>query len=126
MNTASADAGQVLAASSNVLNVIAAFAGGLIVVALLIWAVRLGVRTKEAESPPPRPEEQPRLPESGAVHEARERREPNDVPQASDESERLNPHNLHSSGTKRGEDQTRPRWSPGNSGSFGSGGSGRK
>jgi hypothetical protein len=127
MRTAeAADAGQVLAASSNVLNVIAAFAGGLIVVALLIWAVRLGVRTKEAESPPPRPEEQPRLPETGAVHEEREQRAPNEVPHTVDESERLNPHNLHSSGTKRGEDQTRPRWSPGNSGSFGSGGSGRK
>ncbi|MDW4904133.1 DUF6479 family protein [Streptomyces sp. ADMS] len=128
MNTAeaAAEAGQVLAASSNVLNVIAAFAGGLIVVALLIWAVRLGVRAKEAESPPPRPDEQPTLPESGPVHEERERREPNEVPRASEESERLNPHNLDSSGTKRGEDQSRPRWTPGNSGSFGGGGSGRK
>lgn len=127
MNTAeAADTGQVLAASGNVLNVIAAFAGGLIVVALLIWAVRLGERTKEAESPPPTPQEQPRLPESGPVHEERELREPDEVPQASGESERLNPHNLHASGTRRGEDQTRPRWSPGNSGSFGSGGSGRK
>ncbi|MEU6228196.1 DUF6479 family protein [Streptomyces sp. NPDC047042] len=127
MTTAeAADAGQVLAASSNVLNVIAAFAGGLIVVALLIWAVRLGVRTKEAESPPPSPDEQPRLPESGPVREEREQRAPNEVPPATEESERLNPHNLHASGTKRGEDQTRPRWSPGNSGSFGSGGSGRK
>lgn len=127
MNTAeAADAGQVLAASSDVLNVIVAFAGGLIVVALLIWAVRLGVRAKEAESPPPRPEEQPRLPESGPVHEEREQRAPDEVPQASDESERLYPHNLRSAGTKRGQDQTRPRWSPGNSGSFGSGGSGRK
>ncbi|MDX3456532.1 DUF6479 family protein [Streptomyces sp. ME02-8801-2C] len=127
MNTAeAADAGQVLAASSNVLNVIAAFAGGLIVVALLIWAVRLGVRTKEAESPPPSPDEQPRLPESGPVREEREQRAPNEVPPATEEGERLNPHNLHASGTKRGEDQTRPRWSPGNSGSFGSGGSGRK
>ncbi|WP_371664461.1 DUF6479 family protein [Streptomyces sp. NBC_00280] len=127
MNTAeAADAGQVLAASSDVLNVIAAFAGGLIVVALLIWAVRLGVKAKEAESPPPSPEEQPRLPETGPVHEEREMREPNEVPRTSEESERLNPHNLDSAGTKRGDDQTRPRWSPGNSGSFGSGGSGRK
>ncbi|KOV61304.1 hypothetical protein ADL01_31475 [Streptomyces sp. NRRL WC-3618] len=127
MTTAeAADAGQVLAASSNVLNVIAAFAGGLIVVALLIWAVRLGVRTKEAESPPPGPEEHPRLPETGPVHEEREQRAPNEVPHTVDESERLTPHNLHSAGTKRGDDQTRPRWSPGNSGSFGSGGSGRK
>lgn len=122
---AAADTGQVLAASSDVLNVIAAFAGGLIVAGLLIWAVRFGVRVKDAEAPRPRPDEQPRLPDSGAVHEQRERREPNEVPHTSDEDERLRPHNLHPSGTKRGEDQTRPRWSPGNSGSFGSGGSGR-
>ncbi|NEC84574.1 DUF6479 family protein [Streptomyces sp. SID12501] len=122
MNTAeaAAEAGQVLAASSNVLNVIAAFAGGLIVVALLIWAVRLGVKVKEAESPPPRPEEQPRLPETGPVHEEREMREPNEVPHTSEEGVRIDPHNLDPSGSKRGEDQTRPRWSSG------SGGSGRK
>ncbi len=123
MNTA--DAGQVLAASGDVLNVIAAFAGGLIVSGLLIWAVRFGMTVRRAESDPPRPEEQPRLPESGPVHEERERREPDEVPHASQESERLMPHNLHSSGTRRGEDQSRPRWAPGNSGSFGSGGSGR-
>ncbi|WP_329267183.1 DUF6479 family protein [Streptomyces sp. NBC_01451] len=127
MNTAeAADAGQVLAASSNVLNVIAAFAGGLIVVALLIWAVRLGVKAKEAELPPPRPDEQPTLPETGPVHEEREMREPNEVPHTSEDSDRLDPHNLDASGTKRGDDQTRPRWSPGSRGSFGSGGSGRK
>lgn len=126
MNTArAADAGQVLAASSDVLNVIAAFAGGLIVAGLLVWAVRLGVRVRQAESPPPGPDDQPRLPEDWPVREQRERREPDEVPRASAESERLRPHDLHSSGTKRGEDQTRPRWSPGNSGSFGSGGSGR-
>ncbi|NEA66172.1 hypothetical protein G3I56_27050 [Streptomyces sp. SID12488] len=95
---------------------IAAFAGGLIVVALLIWAVRLGVKTKEAESPPPRPEEQPRLPETGPVHEQREMREPNEVPRTSGEEVRIDPHNLDSSGSKRGEDQSRPRWSPGGSG----------
>ncbi len=116
----------MLAASGDVRNVAAAFAGGLIVVALLIWAVRLGMRAKDAESPPPGPEEHPRLPETGPVREEREMREANEVPHTHDESERLNPHNLAASGTKRGHDQTRPRWAPGNSGSFGSGGSGRK
>jgi hypothetical protein len=56
--------------------------------------------------------------------ESREMREPNEVPRAEDESERLTPHEVHASGTKRSEDQKRPRWSPGSSGSFGSGGSG--
>ncbi|MFF1628150.1 DUF6479 family protein [Streptomyces sp. NPDC058272] len=100
---------------------------GLVVVCALIWAVRLGIKVRRREAAPPRPDEQPRLPESGPVHEVREVREPDEVPQAHDESERLTPHQLSgggTSGSKRSEDQTRRRWSRGSGGSFGSGGPG--
>ncbi|MEV0740166.1 DUF6479 family protein [Streptomyces sp. NPDC050549] len=86
---------------------------GLILVIGLVWAVRLGIRSRRRESAPPRPEEQPRLPESGPTREIREMREPDEVPHARDESERLTPHQLHGSGTsssRRSEDQKRRRW----------------
>ncbi|MFF6996814.1 DUF6479 family protein [Streptomyces sp. NPDC008313] len=104
--------------------VIGAFVGGLVIVAALIWAVRLGVRTRRREPGPPRHDQQPRMPRSGPVHETRERREPDEVPRAADESERLTPHDLHASGSRRSEDQERPRWDSGSSGSFGGGGPG--
>ncbi|MFI6933748.1 DUF6479 family protein [Streptomyces sp. NPDC050287] len=115
----------VLAAtSSDVLNVIAAFAGGLFIAGLLVWAVRLGMKVMDQELPHPRPEEQPRLPETGPVREMREIREPDEIPGPVDEPERLMPYQLHASGTRRGKDQVRKRWLPGSSGSFGSGGIG--
>ncbi|WP_275902505.1 DUF6479 family protein [Streptomyces sp. RLB1-9] len=40
---------------------------------------------------PPRPQEQPRLPDSGPVHEVREHREPNELPPS---EHRLTPHEL--------------------------------
>jgi hypothetical protein len=49
-------------------------------------------------------------------------REPDEVPRSED-GERLGPHDL-TSGSRRSDDQSRPRWDPGSSGSFGSGGSG--
>lgn len=101
---------------------------GIAVVCVLIWAVRLGIRVRRREPAPPRPEEQPRLPESGPVLEVSEMREPNEVPQAQNESERLTPHEFQGLGnmrSRRSKDQHRPRWSPGSSGSFGSGGAGR-
>ncbi|MFI5677256.1 DUF6479 family protein [Streptomyces cellulosae] len=115
----------VLAATSgDVLNVIAAFAGGLFIAGLLVWAVRLGMKVMDQELPHPRPEEQPRLPETGPVRETRELREPDEVPAPVDGGERLMPYQLHASGTRRGKDQVRKRWLPGSSGSFGSGGIG--
>jgi hypothetical protein len=115
----------VLAAtSSDVLNVIAAFVGGLVIAGVLIWAVRLGMRVMDQELPHPRPDEQPRLPETGPVREIREVREPDEVPVAVDERERLMPYQLHNAGTRRGKDQHRKRWLPGSSGSFGGGGLG--
>ncbi|MET7607654.1 DUF6479 family protein [Streptomyces avermitilis] len=121
MNTASYE---LLAASSDVLNVFAAFVGGLVIAGGLIWAVRLGISVRSTESDRPRSDEHPKLPESGAVHEMREMREPDEMPHAAVESERLMPYELHHAGSKRREDQNRRRWDPGSSGSFGSGGLG--
>lgn len=107
------------------MNAVAAFIGGLVIAGGLIWAVRLGIRVRRQEPRPPTPDEQTRLPDSGAVHEMREMREPDEVPHAADESERLMPYNMHAAGSKHADDQHRKRWVPGSSGSFGSGGPGR-
>ncbi|WP_406165087.1 DUF6479 family protein [Streptomyces sp. NBC_00996] len=121
MNTASYE----LIAANHAVNAVAAFIGGLFIAGALVWAVFLGIRVRRKESPPPRPDEQPRLPDTGPVHEEREMREPDEVPHAADESERLMPYNLHAAGSKHAGDQERKRWVPGSSGSFGSGGPGR-
>ncbi|MFD3835832.1 DUF6479 family protein [Streptomyces sp. NPDC058642] len=111
----------VAAAGSDVLNVIAAFVGGAFIAGALIWAVQFGMRVQDRELVRPRPDEQPRLPSTGAIREIREMREPNEVPIA--KRERLLPHQLQQ-GSRRGQDQQRKRWLPGSSGSFGSGGLG--
>ncbi|MEV6738773.1 DUF6479 family protein [Streptomyces sp. NPDC051104] len=113
-----------LAASDAAWGMLGAFVGGLLIAGALVWAVRLGIRVRRRESAPPRPSEQPIRPTSGPVMESREVREPNEVPRAQDESERLTPHEVHASGTRRSGQQKRPRWNSGSSGSFGSGGSG--
>ncbi|MGV9563436.1 DUF6479 family protein [Streptomyces sp. NPDC003480] len=113
-----------LAASDAAWAVAGAFAAGLVVAGALIWAIRLGTRVRRREQSPQRTSPQPPRPASGPVMEARERREPDEVPRAGDESERLTPHELHAAGTKRSENQKRPRWNRGSGGSFGSGGSG--
>ncbi|MEU2054918.1 DUF6479 family protein [Streptomyces bungoensis] len=99
--------------------------GGFALAIGLAWAVWVGMRVRRRESPPPRPEEQPKLPPTGPVRETQEIREPHEVPRAADGSERLTPHQLGNVGTRPAEDQSRPRWSPGSSGSFGGGGGGR-
>ncbi|MEV6937483.1 DUF6479 family protein [Streptomyces sp. NPDC051132] len=91
----------------------------------IIYAFRLGIKVREREPAPPRPEEQPKMPAGGPVRETREVREPGEVPRAADGSDRLTPHELGNVGTKRADHQQRPRWSSGSSGSFGSGGGGR-
>jgi hypothetical protein len=121
MNTASFE---LLAVSGQQLDVFAAFVGGMFVSLALIWAVRLGMSVRDRELAPPRPEEQPHLPKTGAVHEMREVREPDEVPHATQESERLMPYELHHAASKHSEEQERKRWHPGSSGSFGSGGLG--
>ncbi|MEV6508569.1 DUF6479 family protein [Streptomyces sp. NPDC051642] len=105
-----------LALSGAAMGMVVAFAGGLVIVALLVWAVRLGINVRQREPAPPRPDEQPRLPESGAVGEIREQREPDEVPRTTD-GERLLPHDLHHSGSRRSENQERPRWNEGPGGS---------
>ncbi|MCS0605430.1 DUF6479 family protein [Streptomyces sp. LP11] len=91
----------------------------------LLYAFRLGAKVREREPAPPRPEEQPTMPPGGPVREVQEVREPDEVPRAADGSERLTPHQLGNVGSKRADDQSRSRWSPGSSGSFGGGGGGR-
>jgi hypothetical protein len=59
---------------------------------------------------PPRLDEQPKVPASGPVREVREVREPDEVPQTADGSERLRPPDLHTSGSKHGDKQDVPRW----------------
>ncbi|MET9253532.1 DUF6479 family protein [Streptomyces sp. NPDC048182] len=117
---------EVLATSSNGLNLFIAFVLGMIVVCALIGAVYWGMRVMERESARPRAEEQPKLPLGGAVREERESREPDEIPLNSDGSPRLMPYELRHSGSRRGASQARHRWLPGGSGSFGSGGAGHR
>ncbi|MGC4979308.1 DUF6479 family protein [Streptomyces sp. DT193] len=112
------------AMSNAAVGTLGAFIGGLVVVAALMWAVRLGIRVRRRESDPPKPHEHPRMPEGGPTYETSEVREPDEVSEATDGRERLTPHQLHSSGSRRSEDQARPRWSSESHGSFGSGGPG--
>ncbi|MFK4144683.1 DUF6479 family protein [Streptomyces sp. NPDC004065] len=98
--------------------------GGLVIAAALIWAVRLGIGVKQREPRTPRGGEHPTRPESGPAHETRQRREPDEVPRAEETGRRLTPHELGSSGSRRSQEQTRPRWEDGTGGSFGSGGPG--
>ncbi|MBL3664942.1 hypothetical protein JL475_02695 [Streptomyces sp. M2CJ-2] len=121
MNTASYE---LLAASQQVLSLLAAFVGGLVVAGALIWAVRVGMKVMDQEEPRPDPEDQPKLPETGAVHETREMREPDEISMVSRDGERLMPYQLHHAATRTGKDQQRRRWLPGSSGGFGSGGPG--
>jgi hypothetical protein len=97
---------------------------GVVIVGLLIGAFWMGARVRRREPPPPRPEEQPRVPDEGPVREVLENREPDEVPRS---DRRLTPHELPghgNSGTRTSASQERPRWDEGSSGSFGSGGSG--
>jgi hypothetical protein len=88
-----------------------AFIGGLFVALFLILAVKVGMRMMDRESARPKPEEQPHLPDTGPVYEVREIREPDEVPVAHEESERLMPYELHPAPTRRCEDQRPRRWS---------------
>ncbi|WNM32237.1 DUF6479 family protein [Streptomyces sp. Li-HN-5-11] len=120
MITASLD----IAATRGLLVGIGPFVAGLVVVALLIGAFWLGARIRRREPAPPRPEEQPRLPDGGPVREVLENREPDEVPRSDD---RLTPHRLSAHGnlgSRTSAAQARPRWDEGSSGSFGSGGPG--
>ncbi|MFI1169732.1 DUF6479 family protein [Streptomyces sp. NPDC020801] len=114
------------AAASSVVGVVIVIVGGLVIAGALIWAVRLGINVKQREPGIPGTGEPPTLPQSGPVRETRQRGEPDEVPRAEETGRRLAPHDLSPSGGGRGEDQARPRWDEGSSGSFGSGGAGGK
>ncbi|MET8244025.1 DUF6479 family protein [Streptomyces sp. NPDC005202] len=112
----------VLAAEPRLWATFGAFLGGLVIAGALVWAVRMGIGVMRRESDRPTAAEQPHLPVTGAIHEIREMREPDEV--HPDDGERLMPYELHATGTKRSNDQHRLRWYPGGSGSFGGGGPG--
>ncbi|WP_445399146.1 DUF6479 family protein [Streptomyces sp. LE64] len=96
---------------------------GAVIVGALIWIVWIGIGVRSREPDPPTRDQQPHLPEGGAVHEVSERREPDALPY--DKHGGLNPYQLHGHlPNKRSEDQRRRRWTPGHSGSFGGGGGG--
>ncbi|WP_223178720.1 DUF6479 family protein [Streptomyces boluensis] len=109
-----------LAVNGSTFGKIGALLGGLIIVGALIWSFWIGDVVRSREPRAPTAEEQPHLPEGGAVREVREMREPDEVPHAKNESERLMPYNLHSSGDRRSDNQDSPRWGRG-LGSYGSG-----
>ncbi|MFJ3670865.1 DUF6479 family protein [Streptomyces sp. NPDC090106] len=80
---------------------------GVLVVALLLGAFWTGARVRRRELPPPRPEEQPRLPEGGPVREVMEEREPAEMPRS---DERTTPHEMPGFGnspTRTGPDPDR-------------------
>ncbi|GHE60758.1 MULTISPECIES: DUF6479 family protein [Streptomyces] len=98
---------------------------GVVVVALLIGAVVMGYRSRRRAPAPPRPEEQPKMPEGGPVREEQQVRRASEMPQ--DEEHRLTPHEMPGHGnasTSTNPEQKRPRWNEGGSGGFGSGGPG--
>ncbi|MFE6280926.1 DUF6479 family protein [Streptomyces sp. NPDC057877] len=93
---------------------------GVVVVAMLIGAFLYGIRVRRSEPPPPRPEEQPHLPDGGPVREVQEMREPSDMPNGGGVTL---PHDMPASGNNptQHSDKTRPRWREGHSGSWGNG-----
>ncbi|MEW2402374.1 DUF6479 family protein [Streptomyces sp. NPDC046862] len=95
---------------------------GVLVVALLGGAFWMGNRVRSREPRRPSPEEQPRLPEGGPVHEEQHNLEPDEIPRS---DLRLTPYQVHGNlGSRPSESKERSRWSKGGSGSFGSGGLG--
>ncbi|MFH8217995.1 DUF6479 family protein [Streptomyces sp. NPDC018057] len=115
---------QAAASAGSVFGTVVIVVGALVIVGALVWAVRFGIKVKQREPRAPRGGEHPTLPDSGPVHETRQRREPDEVPRAEETGRRLTPHELGSPGSRRSEDQSRPRWDGGTGGSFGSGGPG--
>lgn len=89
---------------------IGALVGGLVIVGALVWAVQMGIKARRRQPPPPTPQEQPTRQKPGSGQEIRELRDPDDFSATGDEGQRLTPHQLHNSGTTRGEKQERPRW----------------
>ncbi|MGW7434918.1 DUF6479 family protein [Streptomyces sp. NPDC054849] len=66
---------------------------GLAVVGMLLGGFKLGQRVRAKEPPPPAVEDQPHLPDGGAVHEVREERDPVEFPK-----DGLRPHEMQGYG----------------------------
>ncbi|MEV0223209.1 DUF6479 family protein [Streptomyces sp. NPDC050704] len=116
--------GREIAIPHEVVAGLAPFVVGVLITAMLIAAVWFGMRVRAREPGPPRPEDQPHLPATGAVHEIREMREPDEMPH---NGRVLTPHELRALGnmsTRRAKNQKRPIWNRNSSGGFGSGGLG--
>lgn len=76
---------------------------GLIIVAFLLAAFKLGQRVRAKEPPPPTPESHPHLPEGGAVYEVREERDPVEFPEGG-----LRPHEMQGFGNFGSTTSTHP------------------
>ncbi|CAL9360191.1 hypothetical protein SUDANB96_00647 [Streptomyces sp. enrichment culture] len=98
-----------------------AAAGVLVLLAGSFW---FGARIRNRELPRPTPDEQPKMPPGGPVHEVRENREPDEVPRIPKDGRPLTPYELTNMQTRPSAKKERPRWSRGSSGSFGGGGLG--
>ncbi|MGW3464686.1 DUF6479 family protein, partial [Streptomyces olivaceoviridis] len=112
MNTASMQ----LAAASGLMSLFL-FIVAVGVLALLAGGFWMTSRVRYRESPRPRPEEQPKLPPEGPVHEVRENRESAEIPQIPKGDRPLTPYELTNMDTRTSESKQRPRWSKGSSGS---------
>ncbi|MEU4067398.1 DUF6479 family protein [Streptomyces wedmorensis] len=100
--------------------------GGLVIVGVLIGAFWLGMRVRDRESEPPKPDEQPHRPDTDALPgEMSEYRRPAEMPQT-DGEHRLMPYQLKD-GTETSPDppsEEKRKWGGISSGGFGSGGTG--
>ncbi|KAK1185702.1 DUF6479 family protein [Streptomyces sp. NBS 14/10] len=121
--TQTGTAHEQMAAAGSVAGAVVIVLCGLLITGAPVWTVPLGIRVRRREPAPPERAEQPTLPESGPVREERQMREPSEVPRATGKRDRPTPHELGNAPSRPREDQTRPDWNPGSSGSFGSGGS---
>ncbi|MEU6592869.1 DUF6479 family protein [Streptomyces sp. NPDC046881] len=119
MNTASMQ----LAAASGLMSLFM-FIVAVGVLALLAGGFWMTSRVRSNESPRPRPDEQPKLPEDGPVREIRQNRESAEVPRTAKGDRPLTPYELSNMDSRPSESEERPRWSKGSSGSFGGGGLG--
>ncbi|MEU0440422.1 DUF6479 family protein [Streptomyces sp. NPDC006186] len=106
--------------ASTAFGVVTVLAAGILVTVALLWAVRLGIGVRRREPRPPRPEEQPALPESGPVRATREMRAPNEMPRTG--GARLTPHELHPTGGTPAADQQPGGRDPGSGDAAGPGG----
>lgn len=83
----------ILSADAILTDIIWFLVVGLVIVGFLLGGFKLGQRVRAKEPPPPAPDEQPHLPNGGAVHEVREERDPVEIPEGG-----LRPHEMQGFG----------------------------